>query len=626
MNKLVQIALKKPYTFVVLAILIVVFGVMTVIHAPTDVFPNIQMPVSSVVWLYDGLMPQETEGRVTRVFEQMLTQTVEGIKTIVSTSYFGHSIINIFLQDGVDLAGSEADIVGISQTSVKALPPDVAAPMVMRLFPSQVPVAVLQVESDVETPAELYNLCVMRIRPMLVTIPGAILPHPYGGQDMQVMINVDQDKLRARHLTTEDVHQAIEKQNLVLPGGDMKIKETDWLVLTNASPLKIEEFDDIPIKREGNSFIHLRDVATVRLAGRVQTNSVLVDGKQAVIVVVMKSSEASTIDIVDGIRKMIPRIQEVVPSDVKVSLLSDSSVFVRDAIADVVHEMVIAAALVGFIVLLMLGSWRPTVIVLTSIPLSILSSIICLHLLEQSINIMTLGGLALAVGILVDNAAVMIENIDTHLAMGKPLEEAIIDAANQIILPTFVATLAITIVWVPLFHLTGIAGWIFPAMAEAVVFAMLASFILTYTLVPTMPVDPRAECLPAFSMDSKRHSNDSAIGTLHCLSRRWLIGWGSLRPLWWCHWYLLCCLRSKGRSFSPRSKGDCCRCTCGRLSVYVSRQQAEWLRSFRTTFGRCCRVMSMRSSVIAAFLSAPTTSPSFPRRRSAPRIATSPSP
>ncbi|NGZ95094.1 MAG: RND transporter [Nitrospira sp. WS110] len=486
MNKLVQVALKKPYTFVVLAILILVFGALTIVEAPTDVFPNIQMPVSSVVWLYDGLMPQETEGRVTRVFEQMLTQTVEGIKTIVSTSYFGHSIINIFLQDGVDLAGSEADIVGISQTSVKALPPDVAAPMVMRLFPSQVPVAVLQVESDVQTPAELYNLCVMRIRPMLVTIPGAILPHPYGGQDMQVMINVDQDKLRARNLTTEDVHQAIERQNLVLPGGDMKIKETDWLVLTNASPLKIEEFDDIPIKREGNSFIHLSDVATVRLAGRVQTNSVLVDGKQAVIVVVMKSSEASTIDIVDGIRKMLPRIQEVVPSDVKVSLLSDSSVFVRDAIADVVHEMVIAAALVGFIVLLMLGSWRPTVIVLTSIPLSILSSLICLHLLEESINIMTLGGLALAVGILVDNAAVMIENIDTHLAMGKPLEEAIIDAANQIILPTFVATLAITIVWVPLFHLSGIAGWVFPAMAEAVVFAMLASFILTYTLVPTM--------------------------------------------------------------------------------------------------------------------------------------------
>ena len=486
MKNLVLVALRRPYTFVVLAILILVFGVLTVVKAPTDVFPNIQMPVSSVVWLYDGLMPQETEGRVTRVFEQMLTQTVEGIKTIVSTSYFGHSIINIFLQDGVDLAGSEADIVGISQTSVKALPPDVAAPMVMRLFPSQVPVAVLQVDSEELTPAELYNLCVMRIRPMLVTIPGAILPHPYGGQDMQVMINVDQQKLMARHLTTEDVHQAIERQNLVLPGGDMKIKETDWLVLTNASPLKIEEFDDIPIKRDGNAFVHLRDVATVRLAGRVQTNSVLVDGKQAVIVVVMKSSEASTIDIVDGIKKMLPRIAEVVPADVKVSLISDSSEFVRDAIADVVHEMIIAALLVGFIVLLMLGSWRPTVIVLTSIPLSILSSIIALHLLDESINLMTLGGLALAVGILVDNAAVMIENIDTHLEMGKPLEEAIIDAANQIILPTFVATLAITIVWIPLFHLSGIAGWVFPAMAEAVIFAMLASFILTYTLVPTM--------------------------------------------------------------------------------------------------------------------------------------------
>ena len=486
MKNLVLVALRRPYTFVVLAILILVFGALTVVKAPTDVFPNIQMPVSSVVWLYDGLMPQETEGRVTRVFEQMLTQTVEGIKTIVSTSYFGHSIINIFLQDGVDLAGSEADIVGISQTSVKALPPDVAAPMVMRLFPSQVPVAVLQVDSEELTPAELYNLCVMRIRPMLVTIPGAILPHPYGGQDMQVMINVDQQKLMARHLTTEDVHQAVERQNLVLPGGDMKIKETDWLVLTNASPLKIEEFDDIPIKRDGNAFIHLRDVATVRLAGRVQTNSVLVDGKQAVIVVVMKSSEASTIDIVDGIKKMLPRIAEVVPADVKVSLISDSSEFVRDAIADVVHEMIIAALLVGFIVLLMLGSWRPTVIVLTSIPLSILSSIIALHLLDESINLMTLGGLALAVGILVDNAAVMIENIDTHLEMGKPLEEAIIDAANQIILPTFVATLAITIVWIPLFHLSGIAGWVFPAMAEAVIFAMLASFILTYTLVPTM--------------------------------------------------------------------------------------------------------------------------------------------
>ncbi|MEI8015137.1 MAG: efflux RND transporter permease subunit [Nitrospira sp.] len=486
MNQLVLTALKKPYTFVVLAILIVVFGVMAVFEAPTDVFPVIQIPVSSVVWIYDGLMPQDVEGRITYVFERFLTQTVEGIKYIWSNSLFGNSIINIYLEDGVDLGGSEADIAAIAQTTVKALPPDINAPMVMRLFPSQVPVATLQITSDSHTPAELYNLGIMRIRPLLVTIPGAILPHPYGGQDMQVMVNLDQQKLLARHLTPADIHQALDRQNLVLPGGDIKIKSTDWIVLTNSQPLKIEDFDDIPIKKEGNAWIHLRDVSVTRLAGRVQTNAVVVDGQQAVIIVVMKSSEASTLAVVDGIKKIIPRIQEIVPKGVKVKLLIDASGFVKHAIADVVHEMVIAAALVGVIVLLLLGSWRPTVIVVTSIPLSILASLICLHILGESINVMTLGGLALAVGILVDNAAVMIENIDTHIEKGKALETAIIDAANQIVLPVFVATLAITVVWVPLFHLSGLSGWVFPPMAEAVIFAMVASFILTYTLVPTM--------------------------------------------------------------------------------------------------------------------------------------------
>jgi multidrug efflux pump subunit AcrB len=486
MNKLVLVALRKPYTFVVLAILILVFGALAANEAPTDIFPVIQIPVSSVVWIYDGLMPQDVEGRITYVFERLLTQTVEGIKYIWSNSLFGNAIINIYLQDGVDLGGSEADIAAISQTTVKALPPDINAPMVMRLFPSQVPVATLQITSDSHTPAELYNLGIMRIRPLLVTIPGAILPHPYGGQDMQVMINLNQQKLLARHLTPDDIHQALDRQNLVLPGGDLKIKSTDWIVLTNAQPLKIEDFDDIPIKKEGNAWIHLRDVSVTRLAGRVQTNAVVVEGQQAVIIVVMKSSEASTLEVVQGIKDIIPRIEQVVPKGVKVKLLIDASGFVKQAIADVVHEMVIAALLVGFIVLLLLGSWRPTVIVLTSIPLSILSSLIGLHMLGQSINVMTLGGLALAVGILVDNAAVMIENIDTHIETGAPLEKAIIDAANQILLPTFVATLAITIVWVPLFHLSGISGWVFPPMAEAVIFAMLASFVLTYTLVPTM--------------------------------------------------------------------------------------------------------------------------------------------
>jgi multidrug efflux pump subunit AcrB len=486
MNKLVLVALRKPYTFVVLAILILIFGALAAEEAPTDVFPVIQIPVSSVVWIYDNLMPADVEGRITYVFERFLTQTVEGIKYIWSNSLFGNAIINIYLQDGVDLGGTEADIAAISQTTVKALPPDINAPMVMRLFPSQVPVATLQVTSVSHTPAELYNLGIMRIRPLLVTIPGAILPHPYGGQDMQVMINLDQQKLLARHLTPSDIHKALDRQNLVLPGGDIKIRGTDWIVLTNAQPLKIEDFDDIPIKKEGNAWIHMRDVSVTRLAGRVQTNAVVVDGQQAVIIVVMKSSEASTLEVVQGIKDVIPRIQQIVPKGVEVKLLIDASGFVKQAIEDVVHEMVIAALLVGFIVLVLLGSWRPTVIVLTSIPLSILSSLIALHALGESINVMTLGGLALAVGILVDNAAVMIENIDTHIETGAPLEKAIIDAANQILLPTFVATLAITIVWVPLFHLSGISGWVFPPMAEAVIFAMIASFILTYTLVPTM--------------------------------------------------------------------------------------------------------------------------------------------
>jgi len=336
------------------------------------------------------------------------------------------------------------------------------------------------------TPAELYNLAYMRIRPLLVTVPGIVLPHPYGGQDMQVMVNLDQQKLLARHLTPSDIHDALMKQYLVLPSGDIKIKQTDWVVLTNASPLDINHFSDIPIKREGNAFVYLRDVATVRLMGRVQQNAVLVKGKQTVIIIAMKSTEASTLDVVEGIKKMIPRAKQISPEGVEIRLLDDASTFVKDSISDVLHEMLTAGALVGLIVLLLLGSWRATVIVWTSIPLSILTAIIGLHLLGETINVMTLGGLALAVGILVDDATVMIENIDRHIEMGKPLEQAIIDAANQIVVPTLVATLCIAVVWFPLFDLGGVAGYLFKPMAEAIIIAMLASFILSRTLVPTM--------------------------------------------------------------------------------------------------------------------------------------------
>jgi multidrug efflux pump subunit AcrB len=486
MNQVVLIALRRPYTFVVMSILIVLLGGLTALHMPTDVFPNITIPVTSVVWVYSGLLPQQVEGRITYLFERFLTSTVEGIKYIHSHSYFGSSITNIYLQDGVNVGRAEADIVGIAQNVVKALPTDISPPMVMRLAPSSIPVAMLEISSDTLTPAELFNLAYMRIRPLLVTVNGAILPQPYGGQTMQVMVNLDQQKLLARQLTPADVHDVLMKQYLVLPSGDIKVRPTDWIVLTNASPLKIEDFGNIPIKREGNAFVYLRDVATVQLMGRVQQNAVLVKGKQTVIIVVMKSTEASTLDVVDGIKKMIPRAEQISPEGVKIKLLDDASMFVKDAISDVLHEMATAGTLVGLIVLLLLGSWRPTVIVWTSIPLSILTAIIGLHWLGETINVMTLSGLALAVGILVDDATVMIENIDRHIEMGKPLEQAIIDAANQIVVPTLVATLCIAIVWFPLFELGGVAGYLFKPMAEAVIIAMLASFILSRTLVPTM--------------------------------------------------------------------------------------------------------------------------------------------
>lgn len=486
MNHIVLIALRRPYTFVVLAILIVLFGVMSVTKSPTDVFPNIRIPVISVVWSYGGLLPADVSGRITFYFERALTSTVEGIKHIVSHSYYGSSIINIFLQDGVSLPGAEAEVTAIAQTVVKSLPPDISPPMIMRLEASSVPVAMLQVTSDTMTPAELYNLSFMQIRPLLVTIPGAILPAPYGGQPVMLQVSLDQQKLLARNLTPTDVHKAFGRQNIVLPAGDQKIKATDWMVQTNATPMQVEDFNNIPIKRDGNAFVYMRDVADVRLSGPPQTNAVLVEGKQAVLIVVMKSGEASTLDVVDGIKKAIPRIEKIVPPGVKVKILNDASIFVKDSIQDVVQEMATAAALTGLIVLLLLGSWRATVIVATSIPLAILTSIIGLHALGESLNLMTLGGLALAVGILVDDATVMIENIDTHLGMGKPLETAIIDAANQIVVPTLVATLCIAIVWFPLFQLSGVSGYLFMPMAEAIIFAMLASFILSRTLVPTM--------------------------------------------------------------------------------------------------------------------------------------------
>ncbi|MDF0676475.1 MAG: efflux RND transporter permease subunit [Nitrospira sp.] len=413
------------------------------------------------------------------------------------------------------------------------------------------------------------------------------------------MVNLDPQKMLARHLAPTDIHDVLMKQYLVLPSGDIKIGPTDWIVMTNASPLKIEDFADMPIKREGNAFVYLRDVATVQLMGRVQQNVVLKKGKQIVILVAMKSTEASTLDVVDGIKTMIPLAEQVSPKGVKIRLLDDASTFVKDSISDVVYEMAVAGALVGLIVLLLLGSWRATIIVWTSIPLSILTAIIGLHWLGETINVMTLGGLALAVGILVDDATVMIENIDRHLEMGKELEQAIIDAANQIVVPTLVATLCIAIVWFPLFVLSGVSGYLFGPMAEAVIIAMLASFILSRTLVPTM----------AKYIMKNHHEHDHQTPRRPQHPRQ-------ARP-------------ERLRNFFVRfqqgfqQRFDRLLDRYGALLEQSIAHRPHVLPRWSPTASRSyCPIKSKTSSVIAACRSERITSPSFRRRRSALRIAT----
>ncbi|CAP57792.1 efflux RND transporter permease subunit [Gluconacetobacter diazotrophicus] len=486
MNAIVVTALRRPYTFVVLSILILLFGVMSALKTPTDVFPNIKIPAIAVVWTYGGLLPDEFAARVMYNYEQGVTSTVEGIEHMESDSYYGRGIVKIFFQPGTDIGSAEADVTAISQTVLMQLPEKIPAPMIMKLEASSVPVITLELTSDTMTPSDLFKLAQIRVRTLLVTVPGAIVPHPYGGMDAFVMFALDQKQLQAHHLSAMDVQNVLDKQNIVRPAGDQKIGPTDWMVATNAQPRSMEELGNIPIKRVGNSVIYMHDLGQVYRGGHPQTNLVLVKGRQAVIMVVMKSGEASTLDVVSGVKALIPRLQKVIPASAHISVLNDASGFVKDSIIDVLREMVTAAILTGLVVLLFLGSWRSTVIIATSIPLAILCAVIGLGWAGQTINVMTLGGLALAVGILVDDATVMIENIDTHLEMGKELEVAIIDAANQIVIPTFVSTTCICIVWLPLFELGGVAGWLFMPMAEAIIFAMIASFILSRTLVPTM--------------------------------------------------------------------------------------------------------------------------------------------
>src|SRR6202034_1210121 len=486
MNAIVLIALKRPYTFVVLAILILIFGGRAALNTPTDILPNIGIPVVAIVWTYSGLTPEDMSGRVVYYYERALTTTVGNIEHIESESLYGRGIVKIFFHPGTDVAAAQAQVTAVSQTVLKQLPAGITPPLVLSYNASSVAVLSLQVSADQLTGSELYDLASNLIRPLLVSVPGVAVPSPYGGTTNDVEVDLDQQKLLAYGLSAQDVSAALAKQDIVLPAGDQKIGTIDFLVETNAQPVDVSTFNSLPIKQVGNTVVTVSDVAHVYLGGPPQTNAVLVQGRQAVLLEILKAGDASTLAIVAGVKAKIPEIERTLPPGVKITALNDASTFVRASVEDVVQEMAMAAVLTGLIVLLFLGSGRSTLIVATSIPLSILCSILGLSLVGETINVMTLGGLALAVGILVDDATVMIENIDAHLATGAELEPAIIEAANQIVVPTFVSTLCICIVWLPLFQLSGVSGYLFLPLAEAIIFAMIASFILSRTLVPTM--------------------------------------------------------------------------------------------------------------------------------------------
>jgi multidrug efflux pump subunit AcrB len=486
MIALVRIALSRPYTFVVLALLLLLLGPLAALRTPTDIFPDIRIPVIGVVWQYTGLPPDQMAGRMVTPFERALTTTVNDIEHIVANSYNGVGIVKIFFQPNVDIRTANAQVTAISQTMLKQLPPGSTPPLILNYNASTVPIIQLALSGEGLTEQNLADLGINQLRTPLVTVPGAAIPYPFGGKQRQIQIDLNSAALQARGLSGQDVANALASQNLITPVGTEKIGEFEYNIQLNNSPLKIEQLGDLPIKAVNGAMVYVRDVASVRDGNPPQTNIVHVDGNRSVLMMVLKAGAISTLDIISGIKQKVVEIKSQLPDTLKIGFVGDQSVFVRGAIGGVANEGVIAACLTSLMILLFLGSWRSTVIIAISIPLSILGAIIMLSAVGETLNIMTLGGLALAVGILVDDATVTIENINYHLEQGKPVTQAILDGAQQIVTPAFVSLLCICIVFVPMFFLTGVARFLFVPMAEAVMFAMMWSFILSRTLVPTM--------------------------------------------------------------------------------------------------------------------------------------------
>src|ERR1700728_563437 len=483
---IVRLALRRPYTFVVASILILILGVVSIVRTPVDIFPNIDIPVIVVAWQYTGLSPEEMSNRVVFNYERSLTTTVNDIEHIESQSLAGVAIVKIYFHPNVQIANAVAQVTAISQSTVRQLPPCLTPPFIITYNASSVPILQLGLSAPQLNEQQLADMGQNFIRTQLVTVNGVAIPYPYGGKQRTVMVDLNTAAMQSKGVSPLDVVNTINLQNLILPAGTAKMGSFEYQVDMNGSPQTVAEMNDLPVKTVGNSTIYVHDVGYVRDGFVPQTNIVRVDGARSALMSILKLGDASTLDVINGIKKMLPSVEASLPEHVDIKALSDQSIFVRASITGVVREGGIAACLTGFMILVFLGSWRSTLIIAVSIPLSVLTSLIVMSALGETINIMTLGGLALAVGILVDDATVEVENINRNLDQGKEITQAILDGASQIAVPALVSTFAICIVFVPMFFLTGVPRYLFAPLAEAVVFAMLASYLLSRTLVPTM--------------------------------------------------------------------------------------------------------------------------------------------
>jgi multidrug efflux pump subunit AcrB len=486
---IVRLALRRPYTFVVVAILIVILGALAIVRTPTDIFPNINIPVVSIIWTYNGLVPEDMADRIVSVTERALTTTVDNIEHIESQSLYGIAVVKVFLQPNASIQQGIAQITAVSQTQLKQLPAGTTPPLILAYSASSVPVLQLALSGQNMSEQDLNDYGLNFIRTQIITVPGASVPYPYGGKQRQVQVDLNPTALQSKGLSALDVVNAISVQNLILPTGTAKIGPTEYDVsIPNAAPQTIDDLNRIPVKTIGDTTIYIKDVAWVRDGFPPQTNIVKVNGQRSVLLTIQKAGDASTLNVISGIKALLPQIKTTVPPQLQIEPLADQSIFVRGAISGVVRETLIAACLTAFMILTFLGSWRSTLIIATSIPLAILTSIIAFSAIGETINIMTLGGLALAVGILVDDATVEVENINRNREAEpeKDMDAVVLDSAAQIATPAFVSTLSICIVFAPMFLLSGVARYLFVPLAEAVVFAMLASYFLSRTIVPTM--------------------------------------------------------------------------------------------------------------------------------------------